>query len=40
MLSFGVDVFSMYFSYEEPLNKIIVLYDSKPNLNDGEIKDI
>lgn len=43
MLSYGVDVISMYFSYEIPLNKIIKLYDSKGphfDLHDKEINQI
>ena len=40
VLSFGIDVNSMYFSHERPLNTIITLYDKKPLLSDIEIEHI
>ena len=40
VLSFGVDVLSMFFSQERPFNVLITLYDTKKNLNDIDIKTI
>ena len=40
VLSYGIDVLSMFFSQERPLNIIITLYDSKKNLTDSEIQTI
>lgn len=39
-LSYGIDVYSIYFTHETPLNKIITMYDEKPDLNDVEISHI
>ena len=40
ILSFGIDVLSLYFTQERPFNIIITLYDSKKSLNDIDIKTI
>ena len=40
ILSYGVDVLSIFFTFERPLNRIITVYDHTSNLNDSDIKDI
>lgn len=40
VLSYGVDVMSMFFSFDRPLNSIITLYDSKAELTDQEVQTI
>jgi len=39
-LSYQIDVYSLYFSFERPLNSIITLHDTKPDLDDNDIKTI
>ena len=39
-LAYQVDVYSLYFSFERPLNCIITLYDTKSDLDDNDIKTI
>lgn len=39
-LSYGIDVYSIYFTHDPPLNKIITMYDEKQDLNNAEIKEI
>lgn len=35
-----IDVYSLHFSLENSLNKIITLYDTKPDLDDNDIRKI
>lgn len=37
---YGIDVLSIYFTHEKPLNRIITLYDHNQNLSDSDIADI
>lgn len=40
VLSYGIDVLSITFTHEKPLNRIITVYDNTSNLNDNNIKEI
>lgn len=40
VLSYGVDVLSMYFTHEKALNMIITAYDKNSSLSDEEIEHI